>query len=79
MLMNLSRSELDRLYAEPSVSLYRPEAVIAYLADGAQVAALCYNLPEPPELGQANPEYAAALRDLARRLGLTKIYVDSIQ
>jgi len=78
VLMELSHDELDRLYAEPSVRAYRPEAVLTELADGARVPALCYNLAVPPTPDEANPEYAAKLRDLARRLALPDDYVARI-
>jgi hypothetical protein len=79
MLMGLSHAELDQLYAEPSVRAYRPEAVIAKLADGSCVPALCFNLPVPPEADRTNPEYAEKLQAVARRLGLPKNYVASIR
>ena len=78
VLMELTQDELERLYADPSVQAYRPEAVLAELADGTRVAALCYNLVVPPSPDEANPEYAAKLRDLARRLDLPADYVARI-
>ena len=41
VVFSLSHSEVDALYSEASVSVYRPEAVSAQLADGAVVPALC--------------------------------------
>jgi hypothetical protein len=79
VLMKLSRADLDKLYAEPSVQAYRPEQVLAVERDGASVPALCYNLPEPPAPGERNPEYAAKLRALAERIGLPGEYVASIR
>jgi hypothetical protein len=76
--MELSHDEIERLYAEPSVSMYRPEAVVAELADGVQVPALCFNLQTAPLPGESNDAYAQKLRDLARRLGLPADYVDRI-
>jgi hypothetical protein len=76
--MELSHEEIERLYAEPSVRMYRPEAVVAELADGAQVPTLCFTLPTPPQPGESNDAYARKLRDLARRLGLPADYVDRI-
>jgi hypothetical protein len=78
VLMKLSHADLDKLYAEPTVQAYRPEAVLAVDRDGATVAALCYNLPEPPAPDERNPEYAAKLRALAQRIGLPGDYVSSI-
>lgn len=78
ILVALSHAELDRLYAEPGVSAYRPEPLMAKLADGACVPALCFNLPTPPQTHRANPEYATQLQAVARRLGLPEDYVESI-
>ena len=77
-LMALTHSELERLYAGPSVSVYRPEAVIVERADGSRVAALCYNLPVPPAPGERNPEYAAKLKSMAVRLGLPSHYCEKL-
>jgi hypothetical protein len=79
MLMALSHAQLDQLYTDPSVSAYRPEPVIAELADGAPVPALCFNLPTPPQTHRTNPEYATRLQAVARRLGLPEDYVNSIR
>ena len=76
--MDLSHDEIERLYAEASVQIYRPEAVLAELDDGSRVATLCFNLPEPPALDERNEEYAQRLRDLARRLELPADYIDRI-
>lgn len=78
VLMKLSHSELDKLYSEPSVQAYRPEPVLAVTRDGATVAALCYNLPEPPATNEHNADYAAKLRVLAERIGLPSEYIKSI-
>jgi Gamma-glutamyl cyclotransferase, AIG2-like len=79
VLMKLSHDDIDKLYAEPSVAAYRPEPVIAVDPDGVTVAALCYNLPEPPSPDERNAEYAARLRALAQRIGLPGEYVASIR
>jgi hypothetical protein len=42
LVFSLTRSELDRLYSESSVQAYKPQAVLAQLASGGVVAALCY-------------------------------------
>ena len=78
-VMGLSHEEIDALYAEPSVAEYRPEPVIAELADRSLVPALCFNLPPAKASAEANPEYAAKLRALAARLGLPRDYIASIQ
>lgn len=52
---------------------------LAELNDGSPIPALCFNLLEPPGAEEANPEYAAKLRDLAGRLRLPSDYVESIR
>jgi hypothetical protein len=79
LVTTLSHAELERLYAEPGVSAYRPEAVLANLSNGEIVPALCFNLPEPPAPGERNAEYAAKLRSLAERLDFPADYVNAIQ
>jgi hypothetical protein len=79
VLMKLSHADLAALYSEPSVQAYRPEPVLAIAVEGARVAALCYNLPEPPGPDEHNAEYAAKLRALAQRIGLPPEYVTSIR
>src|SRR5471030_640039 len=78
VLMALTHAEIDRLYAEPSVAAYRAEPITAVLKDGSSVAALCFNLPEAPASGASNPDYAAKLAVVARRLGLPEDYVARI-
>jgi hypothetical protein len=48
VVMSLTLEEVERLYSDPTVQAYRPQAVLVRLASGGQVAALCYNLREPP-------------------------------
>ena len=79
VVASLFHSELKRLYAEPSVQAYQPEAVLANLLNGQILAALCFNLEEPPSADEHNPEYAAKLRALAAQLQLPPEYVASIQ
>ena len=77
--MGLSHEEVDRLYAEPSVAAYRPEAVLVQLVDRSCVPALCFNLPPSDEPVAANPEYAEKLRAVVNRLGLPADYAASIR
>ena len=79
VLMKLSHAELEALYGEPSLRAYRPEPVLAALPDGDPVAALCYNLPEPPRPDERNADYASRLRTVAHRVGLPGDYVASIE
>ena len=79
LIASLSHAELERLYSDPAVSAYRPEAVLAALSTGEILAALCFNLPEPPSAGERNVDYASKLRSLAERLNFPADYVASIQ
>jgi hypothetical protein len=79
VIFSLTHAEVDALYAEASVSVYRPEALLAHVADGQAVPALCFNLPAPPSSTERNPQYASKLRALAQRIGLPQSYVSSIQ
>jgi hypothetical protein len=77
-VVELTHAEIELLYREPSVAVYRPEAVVAEPEDGSPVAALCFNLPSAPDPSQQNPGYARQLRELATRLGLPGHYVERI-
>jgi hypothetical protein len=79
MLASLPHAELERLYSDPSLKDYRPEAVIVNTPGGDPVPALCYNLVELPSDQEHNPEYAARLRTLAEQLGFPADYVASIR
>jgi hypothetical protein len=78
VLFSLTHAEVDALYADASVNVYRPEAVAAQLTDGSVVPALCFNLPVPPAATERNSQYAAKLRELAARINLPESYVSSI-
>src|SRR4249920_3035906 len=41
LVMSLTRAELQRLYSQPGLEAYKPQAVLAHVADGGVVAALC--------------------------------------
>ncbi len=79
ILMAVSHADIDRLYSDPSVSAYRPEAVVAYLSNGSPVPALCFNLPAGPGPSGANLDYAERLRELGRRLGFPSGYIEDIR
>ena len=78
VLFSLEQHEVDMLYSDDSVSAYRPERVVANLADGGVASALCYNLPTP-QTEDRNPQYVSKLRSLAENIGLPQSYVSSIQ
>lgn len=79
VLFSLTHSEVDALYSELSVSVYRPEAVFARLINGSVIPALCFNLPVLPSTDERNPQYASKLRELADRIGLPPGYIASIE
>lgn len=78
IVAELTHDELQQLYSEPSVRDYRPEPVLVHLSIGEKLAALCFNLPEPPAPNERDPEYALKLRTLAERLQFPAEYVASI-
>jgi hypothetical protein len=49
--------------------------VLAQLTDSSAELALCFNLPMVPQGGSGNPEYAAALQVVARKIGLPEEYL----
>ena len=75
MIMSLSHADLARLYGAPGLEHYRPEAILAQTLDGTAIAALCYNLIEPPAPDERNPEYAARLQRVLQKLDFPAEYV----
>jgi Gamma-glutamyl cyclotransferase, AIG2-like len=69
VVMDLTHDELDRLYADESLSVYKPEPVLCD-AGADRFAALCFNLPVSPASDERNEDYARRLRALAIRLDL---------
>lgn len=78
MVFALTHMELAQLYSLPGLEEYRPEAILVRLLEGEELPTLCYNLGEPPQPGEANPEYAARLRAALSRLGFPSQYVASV-
>jgi hypothetical protein len=79
IVMSLTQADIQQLYSDPSVQAYRPEAVTIRLSDNTELAALCFNLIEPPAADEHNAEYASRLRSLAERLQFPAEYISSIQ
>ena len=73
IITSMAVTDVERLYAEDSVRMYRPVAVLVEAE--AAVAAIAYVLPEPPAADERNPEYAAKLRSLCGRLGFPEDYI----
>jgi hypothetical protein len=80
IVMTMSLPDLDRLYGQPGLQMYRAAAVLVDddAGESLPVAALAYVLPEEPGPGDRNPDYAAKLRALAARLGFPADYIESI-
>ena len=78
MLVALTHAELQRLYTAPGLDHYRPEAVLAQSLEGQPAPALCYNLHEAPRPDARNPEYAARLQRILRKLEFPAEYVASV-
>jgi hypothetical protein len=79
MLIALTHHDIAQLYTAPGLQHYLPEAVLARTMEGEDVAALCYNLAEPPSASEQNPAYAAQLKAVLQALGFPAEYVASIQ
>ncbi len=77
-MMDIAANEATELYAEDSVADYRPEPVTVELIDGAQVEAMCYNLPSAKVTG-TNKDYAVSLLKVANRLGFPDSYIEQIR
>jgi hypothetical protein len=78
MLVSLTHGELERLYSGPGLEPYRPEAVLVRTLAGELAAALCYNLPAAPLPEERNPDYAARLQAVLRKLNFPPEYVASV-
>jgi len=79
VVFSLTTGDVESLYAEPSVKEYRRATVVANLADGSAIPALCFNLPTPSKCNKPNAEYVAKLRKVAIRLGLPMGYIEKIR
>jgi hypothetical protein len=79
MLIALTHHEIAQLYSAMGLQHYLPEAVLAHTMEGQDVAALCYNLVEPPSASERNPAYAAQLKALLQGLGFPAEYVVAVQ
>jgi hypothetical protein len=78
MVFALTHDELEKLYTAPGLEQYRPEAILAHSIEGETLPALCYNLREAPGPDEANPEYAARLREVLGKLEFPPGYIASI-
>ena len=77
-VMQLSEDELGSLYSEQSVSDYRPQEIRALTLDGEPLRVESYILSMDQVSGK-NSDYAKALADVARKIGLPNRYVSEIE
>jgi hypothetical protein len=69
MVYALTDAEIDSLYGEPGLEMYRPESVIATFEDGSSTVLTTYNLQDTTGTDEPNLEYATKLRVVLERLG----------
>jgi hypothetical protein len=78
MVFALTHEELEKLYTGPGLEQYRPEAVLAHSMEGKVLPALCYKLCEKPGADEANPDYAARLREVLGKLEFPPEYIGTL-
>ena len=78
LIMELTDSDLQRLYAEPSVSDYKPEKIRVVTDENDQVDVICYNLPASMVTG-SNLNYARELVELVGSLGFPDSYIQRLE
>lgn len=78
VMMSLTYPEIDRLYADDSVNMYRPIPVVAHTQNGSIIPALCFVLPVAPEPDEFNYDYARKLKEISTIIGLPVSYINSI-
>lgn len=78
VMMEIAAKDVAALYSDPGVADYVAEPVVVFLPGHGEVPAVCYNLPAE-RLAGTNPEYAAALLQLATKLGLPDSYLGHIR
>jgi hypothetical protein len=69
MVHALTEREINSLYAEPGLEMYRPETVVATFEDGSNSAVTTFNLQQISSEESFNADYAAKLRSVLERLG----------
>jgi Gamma-glutamyl cyclotransferase, AIG2-like len=75
MVYALTESEIDSLYSEPGLEMYRPESIVATFEDGSSSVVTTFNLQDTTETDEPNLEYAAKLRAVLERLGFPVTYL----
>jgi hypothetical protein len=73
-----THAELARLYGQPWVGTYLPEAVLVESAGGRLLPALCYLAPDPP-VAPAAGDYLDRIVGPAREYGFPEWYVARLE
>lgn len=78
MVYSMTHDDVDKLYGQPGLEEYKPEAVQVLIESGGSCPALCYNLLTAPTADEANPRYAELLRAALTRLEFPDEYIRQI-
>lgn len=78
MVVSLSASDLNKLYAAPGLEGYFAEKVAVNLLEGGAVETVCYNLADPPKEDEKNHQYAQRLSAVLAKLAFPEQYIASI-
>ena len=70
MVHTLTEREIQSLYAEPGLEMYRPETVVATFEDDSKSSLTTFNVQETAADEESNVEYIVKLRAVLERLGL---------
>ena len=79
MVFTMDDRELEALYAESGLELYRPESVRASFEDGTSAVVTTYNLERSSVAEERDAAYAAKLGAVLERLGFPAAYVRSVR
>lgn len=69
MVHALTEREINSLYSEPGLEMYRPETVVATFEDGSNSVVTTFNLQRTSSEESFNADYAVKLRSVLERLG----------
>ena len=78
MVFTLSDAEIEALYAEPGLEMYRPETIRASFEGGTSAPVTTYNL-DRSVMDERDVVYAAKLGAILERLGFPAAYVRSVR
>jgi hypothetical protein len=78
VIVELTQTELDRLYAPDWLKDYKPRSVTVKRKSREDVDATCYIAPPRPN-AVSKPDYVALLIDTARAYGFPPLYVERLR